>query len=404
MKDEKKTKNQLIKELTELRHYIAASKESKTSKLQELEKILEILPIGIVYLDADFRFISANKFIYDMTGTSEKDLTGKLCYETLGEYAADSSKEGLEKICSFCKKDECFKSNKPTLMERPLGNSIIKVLTIPELNENGDITSFLEVIEDITERKQKESETIRASQLAALGELAAGVAHEINNPINGIINYASIIEKKSNPNDNMRDLASRIIKEGDRVAKIVKSLLAYASDDTGEKKVVLIESILSDALSLTEKQLRNDGIKLKVNMKRDLLPVYVQPLQIEQVFLNIINNARYALNQKYSGVEADKVLEIEGTKVLIKNKPYTQVSFIDKGIGIPAEISEKIMNPFFSTKPAGDGTGLGLSVSNGIINNHGGRISIDSVPGKYTKVNIQLPSEKQNNNENLTHA
>ncbi len=405
MKDEKKTKNQLIKELTELRFHTAASKESKISKLRELEKILDILPIGIVYLDADFRFISANKFIYDITGTSENDLAGKLCYETVGEFAADTSKEGLKKICSFCKKDECFKSKKPTVMERPLGNSIIKVITIPELNENGDITSFLEVIEDITERRQKESETIRASQLAALGELAAGVAHEINNPINGIINYASIIEKKSKPHDDdVRDIAIRIIKEGDRVANIVKSLLAYASDSAGEKKAVSVESIISDALSLTEKQLRNDGIKLEVNMEPDLLPVYAQPLQIEQVFLNIINNARYALNRKYSGVEADKVLKIAGTKVVIKNKPFTQVSFLDKGIGIPADISEKIMNPFFSTKPASVGTGLGLSVSNGIINNHGGRILIDSVQGKYTKVNIQLPIANQNNNENPDHA
>jgi PAS domain S-box-containing protein len=396
MKDEEKTKDQLIKELTELRQHLDESSELITSDFLELKKIIDILPVGVVYLDSEFRFISVNKFFCDFIGCNENDLKGKLCYETVGEYSDASSKEGLEKICSFCKKDDCFKSKKPTVIERPIGDSIIRVTTVPELNENGDIYRFLEVIEDITERKQKELETIRASQLATLGELAAGVAHEINNPINGIINYASIIEKKSKSNDSVRDISSRIIKEGDRIANIVKSLLAYANDSAGEKKNVSIESIIADTLNLVERQLRNDGITLKVRIAQDLPPVYAQPLQIEQVFLNIINNARYALNQKDSGVQENNLFEIGGEKVLINNRPYAEITFLDNGIGIPAAISDRIMDPFFSTKPAGVGTGLGLSISNGIINNHGGKISIDSIEGEYTKIIIQLPLSKQN--------
>jgi PAS domain S-box-containing protein len=335
MKDEEKTKDQLMKELTELRHHSTLSNKFEKSKLQELEKILEILPIGIVYLDADFRFISANKFIHDMTGLSENDLKGKFCYETVGEYSNDPAKEGVEKICSFCKKDKCFKSKKSTVMERPLGNSIIKVTTIPELNENGDITSFLEVVENITEGKQKESETIRASQLVTLGELAAGVAHEINNPINGVVNYAQILVDKMLNGSKEEDIARRIVKEGNRVSVIVHSLLSFARQNPDKKMSVNVSDILSEALTLTMTQLRKDNIHMDINMPKNLPRILANPQQLQQVFLNILNNARYALNQKYPNLHEYKKIEIRGDgKATMNNTSYVRISFIDYGIGI----------------------------------------------------------------------
>jgi PAS domain S-box-containing protein len=391
MKDETKSKAQLINELTELRQLLAGFAELGTSEVSELKKIIDILPVGVVYLDAEFRFISANKFFYDFTGLNENDLKGKLCYETVGEYSDDSRKEGLEKICSFCKKDECFKSRKPTVMERPLGDSLIRVTTIPELGENGDVSHFLEVIEDITERRQAQTEAIRSSQLAALGELSAGVAHEINNPVNGIINYAEILKKKTVQGSKEQDIALRIIKEGDRIANLVNCLLSFAHKSEGDKKAVSIHSTISVALALTESQLKKDRIKLSIDMSQDLPPVTVLPGQIEQVFLNIISNARYALNQKDPAAQEDKIIEIRGEKVSINNKFILQITFHDNGMGIPAEVSKKLMNPFFTTKPRGIGTGLGLSISHGIINNHGGKIMINSLEGEFTKVTIQLP-------------
>ena len=131
--------------------------EDNTSKLlNELKTIFENLPLGIAYLDAEFKFISANKFFYDLTGLGENDLIGRRCYDTVGEYA-DSTKKGLEKICSFCKKDECFNTRRPTVIERPLGDSIVKVTTVPQFDEDGNIFRFLEIIEDVTERKLSEA-------------------------------------------------------------------------------------------------------------------------------------------------------------------------------------------------------------------------------------------------------
>jgi len=363
------------------------------SELRELKSIFDHIPVGIVYLDSEFRFISTNKFFTKLSGFDHNFLKGKLCYEVVGEYSNDPTKKGLEKICSFCKKSECFNSGKPTVIERPLGDSIIKVTTIPELDEKGDIYRFLELIEDITDQKRAEAEGVRASQLAALGELAASVAHEINNPINGIINYAQILLNKYSEGDKEQDIPNRIIKEGDRIAYIVKSLLSFARDRKEVKRLVSIQEIMSNSLVLTEMQMRKDGIKLIINIPDDLPTIPVQAQQIEQVFLNVISNARYALNQRYPDTDENKILEIKAENIIIDTKSYVQITFRDRGTGISSSISDKVLSPFFSTKPSSIGTGLGLSISHGILRNHSGNLLIDSIEGEFTKIKIQLPLE-----------
>jgi PAS domain S-box-containing protein len=244
---------------------------------------------------------------------------------------------------------------------------------------------------DVTEQKKAEARTMRTSHLIALGELAAGVAHEINNPINGIINYSQILLNKSIEGSKEYDIAKRVIKEGDRIADIVSSLLSFARDRKEAKHPVSIHEIMSNSLALIELQLRKDGIELRIDIPPDLPYIIAHPQQIQQVFLNIISNSRYALNQKYNGAHEDKILEIIAETIMIDDDPYVQTTFFDKGHGISTGIMDKIMNPFFTTKPSGIGTGLGLSISHGIINDHGGRITLDSAEGEFTKIRIDIP-------------
>ncbi|MBI5057928.1 MAG: PAS domain-containing protein [Nitrospirae bacterium] len=253
------------------------------------------------------------------------------------------------------------------------------------------------LLKEIEERKRAETEAVRASQLAAIGELAAGVAHEINNPVNGILNYAEILANKNTPGSTESDIANRIIKESERIATIVRNLLSFARDSKEERHPVGVNEIISSTLSLTEAQLRKDGIVLMINIPNDLPQVIAQPQQIEQVFLNIISNARYSLNQKYGGAHDDKMLKIMGEAISDDDNPCVRIMFYDKGTGIPAGILDKVMNPFFTTKPGNLGTGLGLSISHSIINNHGGKIIITSSEGDFTNVIIELPACKQNN-------
>lgn len=157
-------------DITEHKH----ANEKASELLNELKTIFNNIPLGIVYLDDKFKFISANKFFCDMVGIDEAKLIGKLCYETVGEYADDSSRKGTDKICSFCMKHECSKVKKATVMERPFGDSITKVTTVPEMDESGNISNFLEIIEDITETRETE-EKIR-EQAALLDKAKDAIA------------------------------------------------------------------------------------------------------------------------------------------------------------------------------------------------------------------------------------
>jgi len=239
---------------------------------------------------------------------------------------------------------------------------------------------------------QLQAETVRAAHLASIGELAAGVAHEINNPINGIINYARILSNKSAAGSAENDVAERIAKEGRRIAGIVKSLLSFARDRKEGKKPVRLESILRESLTLTESQMRKEGVQLRIDLPPGLPDITANQQQIQQVFMNIINNAQYALKKKYPGEHEDKALHIFCEEVATDKVPFVRVTFHDLGTGIAPDALDKIMNPFFSTKPRGEGTGLGLSISHGIVVDHGGRLVVRSVQGEHTEVQVDLPA------------
>ncbi|UJS18436.1 MAG: PAS domain-containing protein [Candidatus Jettenia sp.] len=250
--------------------------------------------------------------------------------------------------------------------------------------------------QDITEKVLLEKTTERSKHLAALGELAASIAHEINNPITGLINCTQILINKSLEGSKEKDLARRIMKEGDRIAKIVHNLLSFARPTCKEdKEIVRVNEILSDTLVLIDTQLRKDGIKVRLDIPQKLPEIVANKLLIQQVFLNAIYNARYALNQKYPGTHKNKILEILGEEIMLDNRPYVKTIFYDHGTGISAKIRDKIIEPFFTTKPRGTGTGLGLSISYSIVKDHGGKLMVDSIEGKFTKLSIILPAKSR---------
>jgi signal transduction histidine kinase len=177
---------------------------------------------------------------------------------------------------------------------------------------------------------------------------------------------------------------------------IVRNLLSFARNHEEEPERVDINSILADSLDLTEAQIRKDGIDLRIRIPADIPEVQVRSHQIQQVFLNVISNARYALNQKFPRANTNKVLEIKGESVETNEKKYARVTFYDQGSGIAVDIMDRICDPFFSNKPSGEGTGLGLSISQSIIKEHGGDLLFESVEGEYARVIIDLPAAEEN--------
>ncbi len=348
--------------------------------------LFESLPQRIFYKDKNLIYVSCNENFARYLHIEPDEIAGKTDYDLYPMKLAEKYRADDRKVMESGRTKDAE--------ERYIEDDqelFLHTIKTPIKDEQDNTVGILGIFWDITEKINLKREAIRNRQLAALGELAAGVAHEINNPINGVINCAQILVNKGND----RDIASRIIKEGDRIATIVSNLLSFARnrDKKEQKTVVNIRDIITDILTLIKPQLQKDGINVKLDVSENLPKIIVHPQQIEQVFINAISNARYALNQKYHGMHPNKILEISGKEMCTNNCLWVKVTFCDRGIGIPAQVLDKVMNPFFTTKPRNQGTGLGLSISHNIIKEHGGKINIDSIEGEFTKVEVILPEK-----------
>jgi len=355
---------------------------------QEFHTILNASSDAMFLVSRDLKVIWANEGASVLLkGTGGADLVGRHCYELMHERSSP---------CPDCYLVMSISTGQPeSYSYSSREGRLLEARAFPIREEDGDIRNVLAVMTDVTEKSLLQAEAMRAAHLASLGELAAGVAHEINNPINGVINYAQLLVNKSPAGSAENEMAGRIIKEGDRVARIVRGLLSFARQDKDEKSAVRLREILDDTVMLTAAQLRNDGISLQIHVSENLAEIIASPQQIQQVFLNIISNSRYALNRKYPGFHKDKTLSISCENTTTAGSPYVRTIFYDRGIGIPDDVREKVLTPFFSTKPSGHGTGLGLSISHSIIKDHGGFIMIESEEGSYTRMIVDLPSRRQ---------
>jgi PAS domain S-box-containing protein len=351
--------------------------------------LLENLPQRIFYKDVNSVYVSCNENYANDLHIRPDEICGKTDYNFYPKVLAERYRLDDKRI---------IQSGKPEdIKEKYIKDGrelIVHTIRTPIKDEKGAIIGILGIFWDITEKVTLEKEAIRNRHLAALGELAAGVAHEINNPITGVINCAQILLDKSSEDGREEDIINRIIKEGNRIANIVSSLLSFArpGDNQEKKGSVDIHEVIAETLILTEAQLRKESIKVKLDIPQTLPRIFAHPQQVQQVFLNLIGNARYALNQKYPKLHDNKILEILSEEILMDNSPYVKITFYDYGAGIPAYLVDKVMDPFFTMKPRGKGTGLGLSISHGIISDHGGKILIDSIEGKFTRVEVVFPA------------
>jgi len=388
------TNKQLREEIAERKRIEEALRKSENefrNLSQEFNILLDAIPDNLILLSPELKVLWSNRAVTCGMCINISEIKGQYCYKLCCN---------LTSPCKDCPAVRSFSTGKAenNQLSTPDGR-FWDIRAFPIKDESGRVKNVIEVATDITEKVNLQTETVRTRQLASLGELAAGVAHEINNPINNIINYAQILLDEHEKENRDNDIANRIIKDGDRIATIVKSLLSFARIRKNEKSIVDLHEIFSDMLSLTAVQLHKDGINLKVDIPPDLPKISAHPQHIQQVFLNIMSNSRFALNEKYPGTHKNKILEIMSEKTTIDNNLWIRTIFLDRGTGIPSKIFDKIMNPFFSTKPGNIGTGLGLSISHGIISEHGGKLMIDSIEGEFAKVTIELPAARMENEE-----
>jgi C4-dicarboxylate-specific signal transduction histidine kinase len=354
--------------------------------------LLDTIPDAILLVSRDLKVMWSNE---GATAFSQSKPTGIRCHELF---------HGSSSPCANCPAVKSYESGHEENIQTstPDGRQW-DIRAVPVRTEEGMIEGVIEVATDITEKVALHRETMRAAHLASLGELSAGVAHEINNPINGIINYAQILYNRSDPENRDREIAGRILKEGHRIADIVSGLLSFARVRKEEKERAFVGDILGEALSLTQSQMGKEGIRVLTAVPSILPQVVANPQQIMQVFLNIISNARYALNEKFPGPHEDKILEILAEPAEGDGGPCVRMTFRDWGTGIPADLMDKVITPFFTTKPGGKGTGLGLSICVGIVSDHGGKLALESAEGEFTKVTVDLPVAGGGNGQDPRH-
>lgn len=358
---------------------------------QEFNILLNATSDALVLVSRDLKVVWANKSASSLfEGREGINLTGRHCYELMHQRSGP---------CPDCYLLRSFSTGfTESFSYSGGGGRLLEARAFPIKEENGEMRNALTVITDVTEKTALQAEATRTGHLASLGELAAGIAHEINNPINGVINYAQLLVNKNPEGSRENELAGRIVYEGDRIARIVSGLLSFARENKDEKSACRLHKIIDDTVMLTAAQFRHDGISVQVSVP-EKEEIIANPQQIQQVFLNIMSNARYALNLKYSGAHEDKTLSIFCENTARAKFPYARIVFYDRGTGIPADVLDKVMVPFFSTKPSGHGTGLGLSITHNIVKDHGGYIMIESEKGVYTRVIVDLPARREGGKE-----
>jgi len=248
----------------------------------------------------------------------------------------------------------------------------------------GNRRVFVAILSDISVRKELQARLSLAERLVAIGELAAGVAHEINNPINTILNCAQLIRDGDSPTEN----SSMIADEATRIAGIVQDLLQFARNDKRE----LVATDLADVAQRTVRLVRENFAKASVDIQVHVEPgtptVRANRSQLQQVLLNLLNNARDAVLARQSGQKL----------VMVRAMPQqggASIAVRDTGIGILPELADRIFEPFFTTKRARGGTGLGLSISKSIVDSFGGTITVESEPGQGAEFRVWLPAENE---------
>ena len=376
-------------------HDITERKEAERNLIESEKRFrlfFENAPDSI-FVQTDYKIAYANPKTVELFGASSEDeLIAAYVPDLFSEEYRDQVKERIH-ILNDLRKPAPPKEE--TILRRDGTTVDVEVSAVPFIFNGLD--GALVYMRDITERREYERNKdelemqLRQKQkLESIGTLAGGVAHEINNPVNGIINYAQLIIDDAEA-EHLKLYSKEIIHEGQRVAEIVKNLLSFARQEKQSHSPAQISDIINQTISLIRTVIRHDQITLEMNIPEELPNIKCRSQQIQQVIMNLITNARDALNAKFSGFHEDKRIILNCGMFERDGRRWLKITIEDHGTGIPDDIIDKVFDPFFTTKPREVGTGLGLSISHGIVKDHHGELYFETVVGKFTKSVLELP-------------
>jgi PAS domain S-box-containing protein len=353
------------------------SLEQKAVQIERLkdfsENIVESLNIGVLTVDLEDRVESWNPQIEDLLSIPRTEalhhrLDEVLPTDLVGEIRAHATSDRVAGIYKY------------RLTTRSGRHVVVNASIAPLVGKSGTRLGRLILLDDITQRVRMEDQLVQTEKLTSLGLLAAGVAHEVNTPLAVISNYIQMLAKQIPADDPRQKTIERIVKQTFRASEIVNNLLNFSRTGAAEFVEVDINSVLEETLTLVQHPFKTAQVNVIKNYNAKLPPVLGSVTRLQQVFLNLFMNARDSMPQ-------GGMLEVRTAA----QNGHVEIEVTDTGSGISPEHLQRIFDPFFTTKPTGRGTGLGLSVSYGIIKEHLGKVDVRSTPGKGTSFRLEFP-------------
>ncbi|HET6142904.1 MAG TPA: ATP-binding protein [Candidatus Acidoferrales bacterium] len=353
------------------------SLEQKAAQIERLkdfsENIVESMNVGVLAVDFSGAVESWNTQLEGLVGVPRQEAVGRkleevLPAELMSEIEVRSTDERVSSLYKF------------PMRSRDGRNLVVNVSMAPLVGKSGNRIGRLILFDDVTQRMHMEEQVFQNEKLTSLGLLAAGVAHEVNTPLAVISNYIQMLAKQLPAGDPRQQLIEKVVKQTFRASEIVNNLLNFSRTGAAEFTEVNLNSVVEEVLTLVAHPFRTGQVQVTRNLQQELPAVLGSNNKLQQVFLNLFLNARDAMPS--------------GGMVEIRTAAHNgsvEVEIIDSGSGISREDLNRIFDPFFTTKSSGRGTGLGLSVSYGIVKEHAGKVDVRSTPGKGTSFRLEFP-------------
>ncbi|UCE17890.1 MAG: PAS domain S-box protein [Gemmatimonadota bacterium] len=359
--------------------------ESLRIERDKLRIILDNMHAQVVMEDQTYNIIYQNRKSVEAVG----ERIGSKCYKVfrLGQKPC--------KNC-FCAVNYFLREQQsdPYMYTSTTADGLtLETFAMPIMNEKGDRV-VLEIAMDITEQEKLRSQLLQSEKMSALGLLISGVAHELNNPLTGVLGYAQLLLMSPDLPGKSKQSLQTICQEAERARKIVQNLLTFARQSKPTKRILQINKVVDQTLELRAYEMRVNNIEVIREFDPKCPPIFGDEHQLQQVFMNLFINAEQAM------LEAHGKGRLKVTTQWLKESNMSQISFQDDGPGIAEEHLSKVFDPFFTTKPVGKGTGLGLSISYGIIKEHGGVITAANEKDRGAKFTVTLPVQMPGNAEN----
>ncbi len=384
--------------MRETRKLINSNEQQLRSELAKanhfFRETLKHMPVVFYAKQPDGKYIDINREFEHLFNWEREQIIGRVDHDLFPKEVADQFRENDEEI---------IRTRKTRVSEEIVPDHKGRMRTytsykFPYVHENGEVYATGGISIDITDRKRAEMEAQQArlaafhsSRLASLGEMAGGIAHEINNPLTIVSGFAQILEDRAKSgdltNDELLNDLKRIDEAVGRIQKIIRGLNAFARDDGSDPfDSIPIGQIYEDLMGMCQERLHNHKIRFEITFDDRWVRLECRPHQIGQVILNLLNNARDAISNL-----SEKWIRIENRV----SGNWLEIYVTDSGDGIRPEISEHLFDPFFTTKQAAKGTGLGLSISKSIIEDHAGSISVNS-ECLHTQFVVKIPLRQVN--------